>query len=318
MSWLDFDQIEQAAKANFLSILKLLGVSYKRQGPYYQMLNSTRDDSNYGSFVYHIGKNIWKEFATDEGGKGVVSLCAYLWEVPYVTAARELDIFLEGHPAAAGGPTAKPSKVPKVDFMFHRISNRTIPIVGTLAETYLLSRGINPALVQNSIRFVERCEHLQSGEKFPAMVAGLCLTVGETPYLCKAVHCIYLNKDGTAKADVRPNKVTFGAAKGMAVPLHCPLAETIAVGEGIETCLSFQQATGIPTFAGCSTSGLMNFILPPLPRGKTVVIVADNDAPGLFAASKAAEKWLVQGRKVTISKPSDGYKDFNDLLRRKS
>ena len=63
----------------------------------------------------------------------------------------------------------------------------------------------------------------------------------------------------------------------------------MAVSEGIETGLSFMQATEIPTWAALSAGGLQALLLPPEVR--EVLIAADRDLVGLNAAQIAAARW---------------------------
>ena len=106
----------------------------------------------------------------------------------------------------------------------------------------------------------------------------------------------------------------LGPVGGAAVRLAAA-AEELAVAEGIESGLSAQQATGIPTWAAMSTSGLKTLILPPLPLAAEIVIAADNDAAGDRAARKAADRWIAEGRTVKIAKPPTEGDDFNDILK---
>jgi hypothetical protein len=91
-------------------------------------------------------------------------------------------------------------------------------------------------------------------------------------------------------------------------------AETLLVGEGIETCLSALQATGIPAWSTLSIAGLVGLSLPPSVR--TVVILADHDrnGAGARAAYAAAARWAGEGRRVRIAMPPNPDTDFNDLL----
>ena len=57
------------------------------------------------------------------------------------------------------------------------------------------------------------------------------------------------------------------------------------VGEGIETCLAAMQATGHPTWAALSTSGLRSLDLPKDVRD--VIVLADGDDAGEAAARTA-------------------------------
>ena len=138
-----------------------------------------------------------------------------------------------------------------------------------------------------------------------------------------AIHRTFL--DPSITPDQR--KKMLGPVKCGAVRLGDPGADgTIAIGEGIETCLSFQQVTGIPTWAALSEGGLRGI---DLPAGlQKVYILADIDAPkdirgvirrvGQEAARKAARRIADMGIAAAIVWPGvqDGAKiDFNDLLR---
>lgn len=316
--WLDFDEINSRARAHAETVMRHLAGDIKLENGNICACNPTRDDETPNSFKYSIRKDIWKDFATDDGGKGLISLWVYIYGVPYHVAAQELSDFLDGLAGCEGVSPSKvsnPSKV-SVDHQIAHIVKNAIEAENTPVEVYLRSRGII-CPIPPAIRFLERCWHSPTKQFLPAMVAALCPTYGENKYHVSAFLRTYLKEDGLGKADVEPNKMMLGSSAGMSVPLRLPSAETIAVGEGIETCLSFQQATDIPTFAAISTTGLMAFVPPELSRGTTIIIAADNDPPGLSAAHVAASNWLAQGRKVKIVTPPDGFNDFNDLLRRK-
>ncbi|MHC4067874.1 MAG: toprim domain-containing protein, partial [Planctomycetota bacterium] len=106
------------------------------------------------------------------------------------------------------------------------------------------------------------------------------------------------------------SKMMLGPCAQGAVRL-APAGDELVLTEGIETALSILQATGKPTWACLSTSGLKTVILPP--EVATVTIAADGDEPGLKAAEKAAARFCHEGREVKIARPPAGY-DFNDLL----
>ena len=88
-------------------------------------------------------------------------------------------------------------------------------------------------------------------------------------------------------------------------------ADTIANGEGIETCLAAMQATGHPTWAALSTSGLRTLDLPN--DVCDVIVLGDGDGPGEAAARDCALRWKREGRRVRIARPPQGM-DFNDFL----
>jgi putative DNA primase/helicase len=102
----------------------------------------------------------------------------------------------------------------------------------------------------------------------------------------------------------------LGPCRGGAVRLGED-AESIMVGEGIETCLSAMQVKGIPAWAALSASGLRTLCLPQHVR--EVIILADGDDAGESAARNAASRWKQEGRCVRIARAPQGM-DFNDML----
>lgn len=179
-------------------------------------------------------------------------------------------------------------------------------LAGSLAETYLRSRGIALS-PRPSLRFHPGLKHA-SGGIWPAMVA--LVVHGETGETL-AVHRTFLARDGQGKAPVDPPKMMLGPCRGGVVRLGEP-GDVLMVGEGIETCLAAMQATGKPAWAALSTSGLRSLDLPRAIVG--VIVLADGDAPGEAAAKHCARRWQREGRSVRIARPPSGM-DFNDLLK---
>jgi phage/plasmid primase-like uncharacterized protein len=123
------------------------------------------------------------------------------------------------------------------------------------------------------------------------------------------IHRTFLAALGV-KANLDPVKAALGPVAGAAIAL-APVAEMIALGEGIETMLSVQQATGIPSFVATSASNLPNVELPGLVD--LVIICADADDAGETAAIRAAQRFTREGRKVRIARPGRNHSDFNDM-----
>lgn len=189
------------------------------------------------------------------------------------------------------------------------IWREAMPAAGTIAETYLRSRGI-VVRPPPSLRFHPRCPH-PSGVMFPALVA-LVQHVEHGPV---AIHRTFLKPDGSGKVDTTPDKASLGPVSGGAIRLGILRAgQWLAIGEGIETTLSVMQAGGLPGWAALSAGGIRSLVLPP--EARMVVICADNDLNGVGqrAAHDAAERWLAEGRRVRIAVPSQPG-DFNDLIR---
>lgn len=162
---------------------------------------------------------------------------------------------------------------------------KTVPIAGSVAETYLASRRIPLMLVKNrseDLRFIPRLEHWKSarwdtstkpwrktgdGPHLPAMVAALRNHKGDLT----AVHCTFLRADGSGKADVDEPKLMRGIAKGSAIWLaHGPSGvppweaektgevSPLIVSEGIENGLT--QALANPE-ARCAAAGSFELML---------------------------------------------------------
>jgi len=182
---------------------------------------------------------------------------------------------------------------------------------GTPAETYLRSRGISLP-IPACLRFAARVWHPYAKVALPAMVASI-----ENPLTgeFQGIHATFLHRDGHRKADVSPAKLMRGKAGGGVVRLACvsQFPDHLALAEGIESALSYQQLTGVPAWAALSAG---NFGKVRWPVGvKRVTLAADHDAPGLAEAEKATPQWVLAGFDVEISKPSRLGSDFNDLLR---
>jgi putative DNA primase/helicase len=176
---------------------------------------------------------------------------------------------------------------------------------GTLAETYLASRGLHLPLPA-TLRLHAGLKH-PSGGIWPAMVALVTRGSDDTPL---AIHRTFLARDGDGKAPVDPQKMMLGPCRGGAVRLAASGA-VLMVGEGIETCLAAMQATGRPAWAALSTSGLRTLNLPDGVR--EVIVLADGDQAGEAAARDCAWRWKREGRRVRIARPPQGL-DFNDML----
>lgn len=183
-----------------------------------------------------------------------------------------------------------------------RIWSEAIPIAGTLAEKYLVSRGL--AYVGEALRFHPSCPFRQ--ERHPAMVALMTdAATGEH----RGVHRTALLPDGSGKAE--PGKMMLGAAKGAVVRLTPDedVSAALALAEGIETAL----ATGFQPIWACMTAGNVRDF-PVLSGVDHLSIWADADVAGVDAANAAGERWHAAGREVVITTPNAPGFDFADRI----
>jgi putative DNA primase/helicase len=187
-----------------------------------------------------------------------------------------------------------------------RIWRECEPANGTLAETYLRSRGLDIE-IPPTLRYHPALPHPTCGQ-WPAMVAAVAVHPGKEVV---GIRRTFIARDGRGKADVTPSKMMLGRCAGGAVRLG-PVGDCLLVGEGIETCLAVMQVTGRTAWAALSTSGLTCLVLPEATRD--IVILADGDNPGEKAAMTAARRWIGEGRAVRIARPPQG-QDFLDMLK---
>ncbi len=179
----------------------------------------------------------------------------------------------------------------------------------TPVQAYLKSRGISMA--PQTIRFHKALKHTDTGLYYGAMVAAVTRWPS---FEVIGLHRTFLLPDGAGKAQVSQPKMMAGLCSGGAVRL-APAGASLAVTEGIETGLSVQQATGIPTWAALSAGGIEALIAPSPEVVPEIRIFADNDINGRGnrAAENAAERWTQLGHRVCIVLPPVGA-DFNDLV----
>jgi hypothetical protein len=181
------------------------------------------------------------------------------------------------------------------------------PIEGTLVETYLRARGITVA-VPPSFRFHPSLKHTDTELSFPTMVAA----VQAPDRSITGLHRTFLRADGAGKAQVTSPRKMLGSVRSGAVRLAA-VHSSLALGEGLETCLAYMQLTGTPTWSVLSAAGFRFVILPALPLASTVFLLVDLDPAGEEATTIAANRFAREGRAVKLVRPTIG-KDIADAM----
>lgn len=189
-----------------------------------------------------------------------------------------------------------------------RIWNETTALCGTLAELYLRKwRGIAIPLPA-SLRFHLAVYCAEIGERLPALVAGFQDVAGQF----RAVHRIWLDPATGNKAALTQPKKSYAPTKGAAIRLG-EAGARLALAEGIESGLSFQELSGWPVWAGSHLAGIE---IPESVRELT--IAADRDKAGQDKAHKAAQHFMRRGLIVRIATPDPipgrENADWNDTL----
>lgn len=179
------------------------------------------------------------------------------------------------------------------------------PVEGTLAERYVRdARGIQATLTD--IRFHERCPRGQGALAVfePALLVGM-RRAGEIA----AIQRIFLDPhsaDYTAK-------LTLGSCVGAAWT-NGPPTPTIGICEGFETAAAYTSLTGLPAWATMGAKRFHQLTIPACVQ--TLILLADNDAEGRRAESRAREVYARPGLMILTEWPPGGTNDWAQLLKR--
>lgn len=187
----------------------------------------------------------------------------------------------------------------------------SLPIAGTLVETYLRSRGISHLHGLRGLSFHPSC-YARSGpdgptHARPAMIAAVTNLAGVVTGLQRT----WLDPSGARKARIATPRRAMGDLLGHAVRFG-PATDLLGVGEGIETTLSIREALpGLPVAAALSAAHLAAILFPPALR--RLYIMRDSDPAGEAAARTLTARAQSAGIDAIVLTPRLG--DFNDDLR---
>lgn len=192
-----------------------------------------------------------------------------------------------------------------------RLFAASVPVAGTLADTYLRSRGITQMGSNEALRFHPKCWHREEGQTKPEPRPALIAAVTDGAGVLQGVHRTWLAPDGQGKAVVETPRRAMGHILGNAVRLS-PHNDILVVGEGIETMLSLSEvALGLPVWAALSSGHLGAVKLPE--ELQRLYIAIDRDQAGQRAAERLSARAAEAGIGCHVLEPQLG--DFNDDLR---
>ena len=196
----------------------------------YVALNPMRADGNLGSFRIHISgakRGVWADFALPGVRGDALDLVAYLgfegdkgaamrWARRWLGIAHDPPPLKKGVAPRAGG-----NRDPETNYKAARdIWKETRPLAGTLADRYLLGRGIDIRRLAHqpaSLAFHPGVRHAETGRYHPCLVA--IITRPDHKF---AIHRIYLQQQGDAVTKLRgvkAAKMTLGGVGGGQVRL---------------------------------------------------------------------------------------------------
>ena len=188
------------------------------------------------------------------------------------------------------------------------IWNDAIDPRGTVAETYLQSRALQLTddVAGSVLRYHPACPWRNED-------------TGNTVYLPALVAAFRSVDDGTVTAIQRVALTPFGqkidrrmlgVVHRSAVQLD-PARSTLAVGEGVETCLAARVLGHAPTWALGSVGMIAKF--PVLEGVNTLRVLGETGEASARAIDLCGQRWHRAGRRVQIVMPSVG-SDLNDQL----
>ncbi len=168
---------------------------------------------------------------------------------------------------------------------------KSVPIAGTLAETYLRSRGLS--YEGDALRFYP------GGRAMVALITNI--VTGET----QGIHRTFLDRDGN-----RIDKKMLGPSGGGVVRLSDDdaVSSGLAIGEGIETCL----ASNFRPVWACLSAGTVR-AFPVIPGIECLTILTDHDRTGIEAANTCGERWHAAEREVIFVMPTQAGADIADI-----
>jgi hypothetical protein len=179
---------------------------------------------------------------------------------------------------------------------------------GTIVErVYLRGRSIEipEHMAGKSILFHPACPwRTDEGDlvHVPAMLAPLTsLATGQVV----GVHRTALSREGQ-----KLGRKVLGTAAGAVIQLE-PTTDSLAVGEGVETCLSARALGFGPTWAAYSVNEIARF--PVIEGVQNLVLLGERDKKGANARAveQCGGRWHAAGRSVTVAMPLAGFDDFN-------
>jgi Toprim domain len=182
----------------------------------------------------------------------------------------------------------------------------------TLAEKYLSSRALilSDDVANTVLRFLLRCpwhnEDTGRTDRVPALLAAFRSLDGDE---ITAIHRIRVDQpDRWPKADRR----MLGVVHRAAIKLD-PIGSTVAIGEGVETCLAARQMGHRPAWALGSVGMIAKF--PVIEDVQMLRILGETGEASAKAVRLCGNRWAATGRRVQIVMPTTG-SDLNDEWRR--
>ncbi|MDP0926557.1 toprim domain-containing protein [Paracoccus onubensis] len=292
----------------------------RRQGNYW-LVGDVRNTPGRSMFVRLTGPETgkgaqgrWTDMATGQHGDllDLIRECCGFTE--FRDVAEEARRFLAlPHPqpeqsrTPIGGKSNPTTSAPE---SARRLFAMAEPISGTLAETYLNSRGITFLSDATALRFHPRCYYRPDTQSPTEIMPAMITAVTDLSGHQTGAHRTWLAPDGSGKAAVATPRRAMGELLGHGVRFGTA-GGVLAAGEGIETVLSVRQVLPtMPMLAALSTAHLAAIRFPPMLQ--RLYILCDRDPAGEAARDSLTARAVSYGIEVISLLPVGG--DFNDDL----
>lgn len=169
-----------------------------------------------------------------------------------------------------------------------QLEKNSIPIINTIAETYLNNNNLN----QDSFRFKAAIKESQTNKEWPALLVLGKNPMGET----QTVHCVYLDPKTSNKLNIEVPIRTHGPQKD-AITLIANGRANYALANDLDSALTLaNKKTDLGIYMSTS---LENFINLSLPRhSKEVLLCVEQDGFKSHALHKVIDSLAERGLDV--------------------
>lgn len=202
-------------------------------------------------------------------------------------------------------PEAKPKR--DMSALAARLWKASVPIADTLAERYLIARGLTGPFPR-CLRF-NPTTILGSGSAkriMPAMIAAVENDLGLV-----AVQRTFLDPDDLLRKPIPKPKVSLGLLGTAAIRL-APATDELGLAEGIEDARSATEWFGTPTWALGGVERLAFVAIPE--KVRRVIVFADRGRAAERLLAKARDHLTANGRELVPRIP-EHHDDWNDAWR---
>lgn len=202
-------------------------------------------------------------------------------------------------------PVVKPKR--DMSALAQRLWKTSKPIAGTLAEDYLLARGLSKPF-PSVLRF-NAATVLGSGadkRMMPAMIAAVESDLGPV-----AIQRTFLDPSDLLRKPIPKPKVSLGLLGTAAIRLT-PATDELGLAEGIEDALSAREWFGTPTWALGGVERLAFVAIPE--KVRRIIVYGDRGRAAERLLEKARDHLAANGREV-VNRVPDQHDDWNDAWR---